>query len=195
MKHYWYHYFNAIPTDKIDNIVENCLKEKLSKGTIGTGEVTDSKEEFVENLETRNSEICFLDIEKHEPLYKCMWKYALDANKFAYGFDIDNIETIQFSVYDSSYKGKYDWHIDTFWTDDSLFHRNISMVMQLSDPSEYEGGQFEISGMDPTDEERELMNQKGSIITIPSVVGHRVTPVTKGRRLSLIAWVEGVKFR
>ena len=195
MKYLWYNFYKAIPTETIDNIVENCLQEKLSKAAIGTKKSTNVTNGFVENLEYRNSEICFLDSEKHEPLYKHLWKYAIDANKHAYGFNISSIENIQFSVYDSAYKGKYDWHMDTFWTEDSLFHRKISMIIQLSNPSEYKGGQFEIEGVVPSKKDKNLMNQKGSIITIPSFATHRVTPVTKGRRLSLIAWVEGVKFR
>ena len=143
----------------------------------------------------RNSEINLLDVNKHKDLFDLIWRYAISCNKSCYGFDISNLENIQFSVYDSSYKGKYDWHIDTFWGNDSLYDRKISLIMQLSDPSEYEGGQFEIKDVEPTKKEKKLMNKKGSIITIPSFVEHRVTPVTKGRRLSLIAWVEGNKFR
>ncbi len=189
MKYYWYNYFEAIPITTVDTIVENCLKEELNKGTIGT------KDGEYKDIKFRNSDVVLLDSNKYDELFQLMWKYALNSNKFCYGFDISNVENVQFSVYDSSYKGKYDWHIDTFWGNDSLYDRKISLIMQLSDPSEYEGGQFEIKNVKPTKEEKELMNKKGSIITIPSFVEHRVTPVTKGRRLSLIAWVEGNKFR
>tara|TARA_R110002167_G_scaffold70564_1_gene199185 strand:- start:708 stop:1295 length:588 start_codon:yes stop_codon:yes gene_type:complete len=195
MKYMSYNFYNAIPTKTIDNIAENCLQEKLFKGVVGGKKSTNASNGFVRDLEIRNSEICFLDSEKHEPLYKHLWKYAIDANKHAYGFNISNIETVQFSLYDSAYKGKYDWHVDTLWTDDNFFHRKISIIVQLSDPSEYKGGQFELHGGEPSKKERKLMNQKGSIITFPSFVTHRVTPVTKGRRLALIAWVEGAKFR
>ena len=189
MKYYWYNYFEAIPITTVDTIVENCLKEELNKGTIGTkdGDVVDE--------DIRISNIKLLDIAKYEELFQLIWRYALNANRYAYGFDIANVENCQFSVYDSKDKAKYDWHIDTVWGNPSTFDRKISLIIQLSDPSEYEGGQFQVKGVFNTEEEKELMNKKGTIITIPSFVEHRVTPVTKGRRLSLIAWIEGTKFR
>ena len=189
MKHYWTYNDGAIPITLVNTIVEKCLKEELHKGTIGSrnGDIVD--------LKFRNSDVVLLDSDKYDKLFQLVWKFALEANKFAYGFDISNIENVQFSVYDSSYKGKYDWHIDTFWAGGSLYDRKISLITQLSDPSEYEGGQFEIKNIELTKKEREGINKKGSIITIPSFVQHRVTPVTKGRRLSLITWIEGNNFR
>lgn len=191
MKFLSYSFFEAVPIDTIDGFVEECLKEELHKGTlIRIDEIPNA-----EDLEIRNSEVKLLDADKYGELFKLVWKYALESNKNAYGFDISNIENCQFSVYDSSYKGKYDWHTDTSWANESLYDRKISLIIQLSDPSEYEGGQFEVKDVALVEEERELMNKKGSIITIPAFIEHRVTPVTKGRRLSLIAWIEGTKFR
>ena len=189
MNHCGYSYYGVLPSTVVDSIVEKCLKEKLEKGTIGTkdGDVVD--ESF------RISNIKLLDIAKYEELFQTIWRYALNANRYAYGFDIANVENCQFSVYDSKDKAKYDWHIDTIWGNPSTFDRKISLIIQLSDPSEYEGGQFQVKGVFESEEEKELMNKKGTIITIPSFVEHRVTPVTKGRRLSLIAWIEGTKFR
>ena len=189
MKHYWYSYYEALSPALVDSIVEKCLKEKLTKGTIG------SKDGFIVDKEYRNSDIKLLDKDKYKELFQIIWDYAINANKFAYGFDISNIEDCQFSIYDSSYRGKYDWHTDTFWVNQLNYDRKISLIIQLSDPSEYEGGQFEIKDVENSKEERESMNKKGSVITIPSFLEHRVTPVTKGRRLSLIAWIEGNNFR
>ena len=189
MRHIYYNYYEAFPIDLVDSIRENCAKEKLEKGAIGTADGL----RVVKSV--RDSDVNLLDRNKYSELFEMIWKYAQDANKFAYGFEISSIENVQYSVYDSEYKGKYDWHFDTHWANDTTFDRKISFIIQLSEPSEYKGGLFEIKGIKPTKDERENMNKKGTIMTIPSFLEHRVTPVTEGRRLSLIAWIEGAKFK
>jgi PKHD-type hydroxylase len=74
-----------------------------------------------------------------------------------------------------------------------MYDRKISIIIQLTDPSEYEGGEFE---MDYQYEQpnKEDLKKKGTIIVFPSFIPHRVTELTKGTRKSLVAWVEGPKF-
>ena len=67
--------------------------------------------------------------------------------------------------------------------------RKISMSLVLSDPDEYEGGQLEIWGKSID------VYKKGSIIFFPSWMPHRVTPVTKGTRYSLVMWFIGAPFK
>ena len=76
------------------------------------------------------------------------------------------------------------------------------MVLQLSDPSEYEGGQLELkeskkdkNSVSISEQDQKDIMKKGSIIVFPSFFTHRVTPVTKGTRMSLVAWVSGPLFR
>ncbi len=66
------------------------------------------------------------------------------------------------------------------------------MVLQLSDPEEYEGGIFELF---INKHVRELPKKKGMVALFPSYFMHRVTPVTKGERRSLVLWVSGPPFR
>jgi PKHD-type hydroxylase len=68
--------------------------------------------------------------------------------------------------------------------------RKLSLVCQLSDPSEYEGGELQIN----TGEIFTPEKQKGTVILFPSYLLHRVTPVTKGTRRSLVLWIEGPAF-
>ena len=65
----------------------------------------------------------------------------------------------------------------------------------MSDRTDYEGGVFEIEHVTYSPEDRIKMQNKGAIITFPSFLNHRVTPVTKGKRMSLIVWAEGKNFR
>ena len=67
--------------------------------------------------------------------------------------------------------------------------------MQLSNPSEYEGGVFELTDADFTKQDKFNLKQKGSVLIFPSFIKHRVTPVTKGERKSLVGWIEGPSFR
>lgn len=98
-------------------------------------------------------------------------------------------ENLQFTVYCGD-GDHYDWHLDKMLSD--LPPRKLSLVMQLSDPSEYEGGDLELFiSANPTKVEK----KKGLITAFPSYTLHRVTPVTSGIRKSLVAWVGGPKFR
>jgi len=68
--------------------------------------------------------------------------------------------------------------------------RKISMVISITDPDTYEGGEFEfIDGTKPD------LKPRGSVLVFPSFVRHRVTPVTTGTRYSLVNWFVGNKFR
>jgi PKHD-type hydroxylase len=70
--------------------------------------------------------------------------------------------------------------------------RKISVVIQLSDPTEYEGGELQVmNGEEPY---RVCNKEKGSLIMFPSFLLHRVTPVTKGCRRSLVLWISGPPF-
>ena len=71
------------------------------------------------------------------------------------------------------------------------------MVCQLSDPSDYKGGELEFSF--PTPENRNISSIKeiitqGSIVVFPSFIWHRVKPVTEGTRYSLVIWSIGNNF-
>ena len=72
--------------------------------------------------------------------------------------------------------------------------RKLSMTVQLSDPDTYEGGQFFFYNGNKEEEEPEIQKQ-GSILVFDSRMWHRVAPVTKGVRYSLVSWVLGPHFR
>ncbi len=138
----------------------------------------------------RRSQVYWLDRKEHEWVYKKLWKYALEANS-KYQFDIDAFkDKIQISVYDESEEGFYTWHTDNYY---HMMVRKISLSVPLNGPAEYEGGalQFRLDSAD----HYQAPQAKGVVLAFPSFVLHRVTPVTKGRRYSLVAWVFGPSFR
>tara|TARA_R100000656_G_scaffold31356_1_gene27363 strand:+ start:742 stop:1305 length:564 start_codon:yes stop_codon:yes gene_type:complete len=187
MKHTCYFYLENLDSEYIDKLVTECLKMPNFNGKVGKKEIVNPK--------IRRSKIAFLDKNKHSKLYKKLYDLAVDANNQAYGFDINDMELLQFSLYEESNSGYYDWHFDTQWVDDTMRHRKISMSIQLSEPSDYEGGDLEIVDSNLTDEQKIGCRKKGSIITFPSFMSHRVTPVTKGKRMALVGWILGAKFR
>ena len=101
-------------------------------------------------------------------------------------FDIDSIKEMNMLKYDIG--GKYDWHQDVIYRHPK--ERKFTFIIQLSDSNEYEGGDLEFFennlGHDP-DECRE----KGSMIVFSSFLYHRITPLTRGNRYSIVGWVFG----
>ncbi len=114
------------------------------------------------------------------------------VNKAFYDYELTQIEDLQFSEYDESYQGMYRNHTDDGY--DSNHYRKLSFTLQLSDPSDYEGGDLNIYRF-KLDEPMVVKKEKGMLAAFPSWSIHEVTPVTKGTRYTLVGWVHGPKFR
>lgn len=111
-------------------------------------------------------------------------------NREFFEFDLYGFaEGLQFTKYSGEYAGCYDKHID-FNVAGPV--RKLSLVVQLSDPSDYEGGELL---MHTTKEPVAMEKARGNMAAFPSYVLHEVTPVTQGTRYSLVAWVTGKPFR
>lgn len=147
----------------------------------------------------RKSKIRFLDMNNADGDLLGASQLAIELNELAikinkdyYDFDIKGVDAIQYTEYDSSYKGHYSWHTDWNWSLKIDPIRKLSMTIQLSDGSDYEGGEFEIAHELPVDNEHST--KLGTVICFPSMFHHRVLPVTAGLRKSLVVWFTGPKF-
>ena len=87
--------------------------------------------------------------------------------------------------------GKYDWHQDVIWGNKD--HRKFTVILQLSDSLEYEGGDFEFRDANNLDMSK--CKEKGSLIMFPSIMYHRIKPLTKGTRYSIVSWVNGPRWK
>lgn len=149
------------------------------------------------NKSTRRSKVRWLNgaMLDFKDLYLDIVDMFHQANRVAFGVDLWHLHEMQFTEYNAEDEGYYDWHIDTFLEGSNPSQRKLSMVIQLSDPNDYEGGVLEMQPwfMEPPPADK-LKNQ-GAVVVFPSLVHHRVTPVTKGTRYSLVAWMEGPKWR
>ena len=136
-------------------------------------------------------------------------EYTHKANEH-FKVDLTDLQPIQFTEY-NEIGSHYDMHHDVEWDNQRGNHRKVSFVLQLSDGDEYEGGDFEICKLSGSKElpkinvtniskkiitdEGGLQPSVGTIIIFPSYVWHRVAPVTKGVRKSLVGWILGKPFR
>jgi len=109
-------------------------------------------------------------------------------NSNYYRFDLSMIGSIQYVVYHGHEGGKYDWHHD--YNEGLSPSRKLTVVLQLSDPSEYEGGQLELFS-DPL---IQIPKKKGMMCMFPAFSYHRVTPVLSGTRKVLVFWIWGPPF-
>lgn len=128
-----------------------------------------------------------------KPIYQQIGELARTINSTHYGLDISGfIENgLIYTVYDTT-GDHYDWHTDK--TDRNGTRKDfvkMTVVVQLSDPSEYEGGVVEIM----TDGIISVPKTQGLAYAIPGWTPHRVTPVTRGTRKSLVVWTAGTKFK
>lgn len=187
MRAVWQLWAGAVDDNTINNIITECEKYDTAFAGMGFDGST-------VNSQYRSSEIRWVSKYTSKWVSDFIYDYALTANRNAFGFDIDYINDIQYTTYRGSENGKYDWHEDVFWDCPREYHRKLSFVLQLTDPSEYEGGRFELDGQFPQPDPNEVI-KKGTVIVFPSFIRHRVTPVTSGVRRSLVSWVEGPKFR
>jgi predicted 2-oxoglutarate/Fe(II)-dependent dioxygenase YbiX len=153
----------------------------LTQSRLGTG---------ASNSEVRRSQVIFLDSGgPYQWLFRRVWEVAQEFNRRFFCVDISGIENIQLARYDSSDRGFYTWHTDFA---DLAPRRKISISIQLSRSEDYEGGDLELLF---NSQPCKLERARGTLIAFPSFALHRVTPVTRGTRWSLVAWVLGTRWR
>tara|TARA_R110001592_G_C13163672_1_gene749173 strand:+ start:772 stop:1398 length:627 start_codon:yes stop_codon:yes gene_type:complete len=144
----------------------------------------------------RQSKVCWIPFEDEPALYNHIAEIAQQLNGQFFGFDLWGFkECIQYTKYEGSVEGHYDWHQDSYIDirDGIVQHlpRKLSLTIQLSDTEEYEGGDLEVFDSKSIKTPREL----GSATAFAAFMQHRVTPVTNGIRRSLVAWATGPAFR
>jgi len=139
---------------------------------------------------TRTSHISWIPFSKMDNMYKDIDKIMQATNRNHFGFDGMTInEMAQYTEYPQG--GFYEWHVDN---DVNMQHeppvRKISMTLLLSPESEFEGGDLELMS-----EGKVAKIKQGHAVFFASFIRHRVKPVTRGRRQSLVMWFGGTPFK
>ena len=171
--------------DQCRQVIECGRKQKPQQAQVGMGKPgggTDTKK--------RVTTISWLPFEEMKPMYNNLNNFIQAANLNHFGFgNIQITENAQFTEYPEG--GFYDWHMDC---DVNMAHeppvRKISMTLLLNDPLEFEGGDLEI--MSPGKSKK---LKQGHAMIFASFLNHRVTPVIRGVRQSLVVWFGGTPFR
>jgi PKHD-type hydroxylase len=169
---------SAFSENNIKNIIEQGEAQILEKAITFAGEGSEIRKSkvswFSDNLDMRDQ----------------LWDFILEANR-QWGFDVSKYADIQYTVYEGTDNGHYNWHADVDWASSIASQRKISLTVQLSDPSEYEGGDFHLQGAQLAPNYK----MRGTVLAFPSYQYHMVSPVTSGIRRSLVAWFEGPSWR
>lgn len=144
------------------------------------------------NKNARRSNVAWMPNKPEvEHIYKKLASVFSEVNSRFFGFDLSGFhEPAQLTHYKQEDEGFYDWHVDA---GASFLPRKLSMSLLLSDTAEFEGGEFQAKPC--TDQPLTLEIKRGRAWFFPSYTLHRVTPVTKGVRRSLVLWAGGPAFR
>lgn len=190
---FWF-YEKAIPERICDEIINYFKHKEKNKARVGNNNKNNSK--------IRKSSVVF----DNENLWidHLINPFIKNANISAdWKFDIDFSETHQFTEYKKNQH--YNWHMDAFEESYQILNnykygkiRKLSMSLCLSNENSYEGGKLLFSKLVNNNKkifDIKNMNKKGSLVVFPSYIWHKVTPVTKGTRHSLVIWYLGNPYR
>ena len=189
----WIWWDDAFTNDELKKIEDTCSHEKMEKATIF------GEEDINEIEKIRKTRIHFFKKDQAtEWIFNKLNTTITIINESYYNYNLNGYKTFQYSEYHAEENGKYDWHMDTLHGFHEKYSkdltRKLSVVMCLSDPEkDFEGGEFQIN-MGNQDFPQTILMKKGRIIVFPSYLIHRVKPVTKGIRKSIVIWVVGPKF-
>ena len=213
----YYYYFKSALTPRMCDEIIKYGKEHDPQMAITGGSDDERnrkadgtlKKSVIKNIQKkRKSDIVWMN---DRWIYKEIHPYIHEANKKAgWNFEWDFSESCQFTKYGVGQY--YGWHTDS-WTkvynkpNEPNTHgkiRKLSVTISLNDPDEYDGGNLEFDFRNDIDFDRNRKHKakacteirpRGSIIVFPSFVWHRVAPVTRGTRYSLVIWNLGKPFK
>lgn len=121
--------------------------------------------------------------------------YLIDGvNSGYYKFNLTGFDFMQYAEYNESDEGFYDYHMDTFMGGNQYHKgkvRKLSLSFLLNE--DYEGGEFVVN-LNQEKTAKVVNTYKNCALVFPSFVLHKVTPVTKGVRKSIVVWAEGPNF-
>ncbi len=191
-------YIDALRVSVFDNFFSNnqlsYFYNQLESIPYDIGQTFSNSEEtpLLNDNSIRTSKVKWIPIkEEWGWLYSKFMDMVTLVNNEVYNFDLVSIPAeIQYTEYHATNKGHYSWHTDIGHGPASF--RKISITIQLSDSNEYEGGDLEFN-LDGNPQQFPRIQNTAAIF--PSYLLHRVTPVTKGVRKSLVLWVGGAPFR
>ncbi|MES2968910.1 MAG: 2OG-Fe(II) oxygenase [Pseudomonadota bacterium] len=175
---------DALTAQECDRAIAHAAAARMSDA----GLVRQAKDHSI-----RRAEIAWLDdVPDAAWVMERAMRTTAQANREGFGFDLtDFAESAQVARYGAERAGHFDWHSD-IGAGALASRRKLTIVVQLSDPADYDGGALELW---PNSAIAQAPRERGTATVFPSFVLHRVTPVTRGTRWSLTLWAHGPAFR
>ena len=166
-------------------VIECGRRQKPQQAQVGMGKPSGGLD-----TKKRTTTISWLPFDEMKEMYAQVDSFIQKSNRNHFGFeDIKITEQAQFTEYPEG--GFYNWHMDT---DVNMIHeppvRKISMTVLLSPENQFEGGELEITAPG-----KSAKLKQGHAIIFASFLAHRVAPVTRGVRQSLVMWFGGTPFK
>jgi len=185
----WHQYAwqeKSFTSEELDQIIELGVNLPIQLATLGDNTSRTKKEK----LAIRKNKVSWIDVNSEtEWLYQRLTGVVSEMNKVYFGFSLAGFfESLQFTMYKGA-GDHYEKHCDRAFNKNC---RKLSLVLQLSDPKDYEGGDLLLhTSRNPI----VMPKERGTICLFPSFTLHQVTPITKGNRYTLVAWVHGPSFK
>ena len=126
--------------------------------------------------------------------YDRIEEIVISLNNQFFGYDLSAMVPFQHLIYQADEQAHLEWHLDYAKesNEQGREFRKLSLSIQLSEPSEYEGGELQAQVKGQIESAPKSF---GTVIAFPSFILHWVTPVTRGVRNALVVWVLGPDFR
>ena len=186
----------VVKPDVCDQIVIDCKKNILKKASIHGSDKKGRDDPTI-----RKTSVDFIT-DKDNKINELAWHFLREANKIQFNYDLTYFQAIQFAEYKDG--GFYGWHQDASGIDPENETRKLSLSLTLSSPDKFEGGELQFyNGGRPMEDMGEITEEQvindiksqGTVIVFDSRDFHRVTPVTKGVRHSIVCWTVGPNFK
>ena len=184
----WNDLFNP---SEIDTIIELGKSLPTEKGKVGS-----ASEGIEPEPDVRSSDVSWIHRNNDTDWIFQRYDGAVNRlNTLLFNIDVEPLQSLQFTTYSGG--GSYNWHWDMRLAPEAsdtnvILQRKISVVTQLSDPDDYEGGELVLA---PCGRTFNIERSRGRTTAFLSFINHQVTPVTSGVRYSLVGWCEGPDWR
>ena len=193
----FYVFPRAVASDACEQIVKDCKQNILGEASVYNYDKTSSRND----PEVRKTSVHFIK-DKDNKINELAWHFLRKANKIQFNYDLEYFQAIQFAEYKDG--GFFGWHQDDAGANKSKEIRKLSLSLILSDPNTFEGGELQFyNGGHPLQDMGEITGEQvindikaqGTVIVFDSRDFHRVTPVVKGVRHSIVCWTVGPNFK
>jgi len=192
----FYVFPRAVHPDSCEQIVKDCKQNILESASILNYDKSSRDDPKI-----RKTSIHFIT-DKDNKVNELAWNFLREANKIQFHYDLTFFQAIQFAEYKDG--GFYGWHQDESGITKSNEIRKLSLSLILSDPDTFEGGELQFyNGDRPMEDMGDItveqvtndIKAQGTVVVFDSRDYHRVTPVTKGVRHSIVCWTVGPNFK